>query len=192
MRNKKIVTVIAAVIIGALFGLIYKKYRDKNSVQVSPQELGTTGPLRVGMKFPTFDLLNVSNDQRQPLLDESTNGKIVIINFWASWCAPCVEEFPSLIKLASDYKDDLVVLAISMDSQKEEVDRFLKAYPEMKTVKNFKVLWDKGFKPPESLELDRLPETFVVSKSGVYIKQISGSVDWQSADAVAWLKSILK
>ncbi|MGZ5280537.1 MAG: TlpA family protein disulfide reductase, partial [Pseudobdellovibrionaceae bacterium] len=59
-------------------------------------------------------------------------GKVVIVSFWASWCAPCLEEFPSMIDLVEKMKGKVHLIAGSQDSAKEEIQAFLKSFPKSK------------------------------------------------------------
>lgn len=187
MKLSRIIIIFIVVVIAGGIGLWYQNYQKSQS----QTEATSSGPLRSGMKFPNITISHL-NGERFEILGPATQGRIVVVNFWASWCGPCVEEFPSLIRFAKENGKDVVVLAISMDSNKEDVERFLKAYPETKDTPNFKILWEKGFRAPDSLELDRLPETYILNQKGIYIKQVSGSVDWQSNEVKNWLSSVLQ
>lgn len=67
-----------------------------------------------------------------PLLEKETRqlhdfkGKIIVLNFWASWCVPCVVEFPQLLELAELESDNMVFIAVSVDQQKQNIDQFFK------------------------------------------------------------------
>src|SRR5690606_28857729 len=88
--------------------------------------------------------------------------KVVIINFWASWCAPCEREFPSMIRLLKEFPDDLVLLAFSHDKNMEDLESFTKAF-QVTDVPNFIVLWDKDRKLADEFGTKVLPESYLLS-----------------------------
>lgn len=101
-------------------------------------------------------------------------GNLVLVNLWATWCAPCVEELPSLIKLSKKIKK-LKVIIIS-DESKEAVQSFLSSFE--KPPKNFIV----GFHP-DALDIfstEALPETFIFNKEGFLIEKVIGPRDWNN------------
>jgi len=118
-------------------------------------------------------------------------GKLVVINFWASWCAPCIEEIPSLVKLAEHFKDRIEILAISGDEKIEDIHIFLKSFPVLKTP-NIKIIWDKDRRLNQLYGVQRLPESFVVRPSGKLEKKVIGSISWYSPDSVHYVESLLK
>lgn len=117
-------------------------------------------------------------------------GKVIVINFWASWCEPCIEEVPSLISLIEKMKGEAVLLAVSGDSDIQEVNSFLKAFPGLKN-KNIFVMWDENKKIIESYGVERLPETFIVGPDMKLVKKVVGSINWAHDDSVQYLKNIL-
>jgi cytochrome c biogenesis protein CcmG, thiol:disulfide interchange protein DsbE len=117
---------------------------------------------------------------------------IVIIHFWASWCAPCIHEFPDLIKLVKMSGDKIQVVAISEDSAEVEIVSFLKSFPEVKAVKNFNIVWDKNRDYMKMWNVGKLPESYIYGPDRKLAKQISGAVSWTSEDSLAYLKSIEK
>lgn len=104
-------------------------------------------------------------------------GKIVIINLWASWCAPCIQEMPSLGKLQQAYKDKgVVVLALSEDDTIAQAVNFFKNHPES----GLAPLLDKNHGVWLALQSRGLPTTMIVDKHGNAYKRIEGPVNWQS------------
>jgi thiol-disulfide isomerase/thioredoxin len=120
-------------------------------------------------------------------------GKILIVNFWASWCGPCVEEVPSLVKLSKAMPDRLRILAISSDTVLEDVHVFLKSFPEFQRP-GIDLVFDGG----QSLILTklfgvgRLPESFVFDGQGKMVRKVVGTIDWASEDAIGYLSEIAR
>ena len=119
------------------------------------------------------------------------SGKVVVLNFWASWCGPCVEEFPSLLRLAEEMKGKMILIAVSGDSSREEIDLF------MKQLKGWekpwvKVMWDQDRSLTQLYDVERLPESFVTDRNLHLVKKIIGSVDWYTPDSVQYVNEVLK
>jgi len=104
---------------------------------------------------------------------ESTKNKVVLINFWATWCPPCIAEMPSLEKLHNDYKDKIVFLFVSNEDN-EKTFKFVE-----KNKYTFKV-----YKPltqyPEVFNLSSIPRTFLIDKNGNIVIDKTGASNWNS------------
>lgn len=101
-------------------------------------------------------------------------GKYVILNFWATWCPPCVDEMPSYQKLAVEHPE-VIILAINFDEDEQTVRKFV----DEKHL-TFAVLLDKGGKVKDSYGVDGFPETFMINPDGKLVKKIlGGPIDWQ-------------
>ncbi len=115
----------------------------------------------------------LKSDANTSLDFKETKGKVVFINFWATWCPPCIAEMPSLQALYTDYNEKVVFLFVTSDDF-EIVEKF-KAKKEF----NFEV-----FKPlnqvPEVLTTTSIPRTFVINKYGDIVIDESGAIDWNS------------
>src|SRR5690242_10990380 len=83
---------------------------------------GGSRPTRIGSAAPDF---TIKDDVRSVSLHD-LKGKVVLLNFWATWCPPCVEEMPSLVALQTKMKDKVTVLAISVDVDEGAYKKFLK------------------------------------------------------------------
>jgi thiol-disulfide isomerase/thioredoxin len=93
------------------------------------------------------------------------SGKVIFLDFWASWCKPCKEEFPYLIKLYSDLNDSsFMVVAVNVDNDKEKLNNFIS---NLGTDVPFTVIFDKEGKLPELYKLDVMPTSFIIDKKGV-------------------------
>lgn len=179
----------AALIVGGLailVGVLAQVYRQKLSGEapgVIPAATVTINDLS-----PDFEAKTINGT---PLKLSQFKGKLVILNFWASWCGPCVEEVPSLIELMKEFPQDLELVAVSGDSSIEDIESFAKSFPEMKTAPNIHVVWDGEKKITDLYHIERLPESFMLGKDQHLMKRISGGINWHSQDAQAYIRSVL-
>ncbi|HXJ99656.1 MAG TPA: TlpA disulfide reductase family protein [Gelidibacter sp.] len=112
-------------------------------------------------------------------------GKVVLVNFWATWCPPCIAEMPSMEKLYKDYKDDVVFLLVSNETQ-EVVSKF-------KQKNNYDFLVHASISPnPELLEVSSIPRTFILDQQGHIVIDKTGAADWNSDKVRKLLDDLLK
>lgn len=117
-------------------------------------------------------------------------GKILLVNVWATWCAPCVKEFPSLKRLVEKFGGKLVVLAVSHDRDREDIDTFVKAFGGLP--ENFIIAWDEGKKTAKLLGTDALPETYILTPDQRLKRKVAGETAWDDPMAVAYFEGLLK
>ena len=115
-------------------------------------------------------------------------GKVVILSFWATWCEPCVEEFPSFIKLLDAFPEKVVVIAISHDDEAADVKQFVGAFEGFR--KNLILTMDKEKTLSRAFGVDRLPEGFIFDSQGKLRKKIIGIQDWATPNAIQFFKSL--
>jgi thiol-disulfide isomerase/thioredoxin len=116
-------------------------------------------------------------------------GHPVILNLWASWCTPCVQEMPSLIKAEQQYKDKgLVVLALSEDETQAESAKFFHDH----AITQLAPLFDGSHLVFMALKAPGLPVTLLIDKNGTPIRRIEGPVNWQTLDMQAALAEVMK
>jgi len=130
----------------------------------------------------------VSLDNQQLTL-ASLKGKVVLLNFWATWCPPCREEIPSMIKLNSFMAGKpFQMVCVSVDEGgKKAVEEYLK---------------NSGFSLPAYIDpsgqvsktygITGVPETFVIDKNGVIVKKVIGGLDWNSPEVISFLEGLMK
>lgn len=121
-------------------------------------------------------------------------GKWIVLDFWATWCTPCVVTFPSLMKFAAAYQDKVVVLALSSDRNIQQVKAFIaKQSPETRhnaEQANVLIAIDEGMHVTKDLYYtQKYPETILIDPELRIVKKLVGATDWQSAEITAWADS---
>ncbi len=112
-------------------------------------------------------------------------GKVVVLNFWATWCPPCVEEMPSLVSMQARLRDQVTVLAVSVDADQGAYDRFLKDHKiDLLTVR------DPDRKSSTLYGTILYPETYVIDSEGVLRRKFIGPVDWTSPEVLSYLQKL--
>ena len=108
-------------------------------------------------------------------------GQVVMVNFWATWCAPCVEELPTLQALKHTFSGQpFEILAINSGEDRERIHAFLAALP---TPVNFPVLLDPAMAVASAWNLLGLPTTVLIDKQGQQAARYTGSRDWDDASS---------
>ncbi len=136
-------------------------------------------PARIGSAAPDF---TVRDAQRSVTLSH-LKGQIVVLNFWATWCPPCVEEMPSLVQMQAKMKDKgITVLAISVDQDEDAYHRFLQDHGV-----NLLSVRDADQKSNDLYGTFKFPETYIIDRNGVVRRKFIGAVDWTEPDVIEYL-----
>lgn len=137
-----------------------------------PEQLGTRAPI-----------FSVSDGEHSVDL-KKLRGHVVLLNFWASWCAPCLEELPSLEDLQRDLPQ-VQIVAVSTDEDATAYQRFLKQHSvSLLTVR------DADQRSNAMYGTFRYPETYVIDKAGTIRRKFIGPQDWTSPEIVSYLKKL--
>jgi DsbE subfamily thiol:disulfide oxidoreductase len=114
-------------------------------------------------------------------------GKVVLLNFWATWCPPCRQEIPSLVMLQRKFADKgLAVVAVSVDKNADDVISFAREYDL-----SFQILHDPDAAVSQEYGVYKYPETFLIDRSGVIRQHLIGAVNWMSAPALQGIERML-
>ncbi|MDC1139490.1 TlpA disulfide reductase family protein [Candidatus Pelagibacter sp.] len=125
-------------------------------------------------------------NQKEVNLDDF-KGKLIILNFWATWCAPCKEEMPSLDILQSNSNfSNLKIFPINIDKEdKSKSELFFKEL----NIKNLDIYFDAPITLAKKFSLRGIPTTILFNKQGKEFARIMGSIDFNNEEFVNWLKS---
>jgi thiol-disulfide isomerase/thioredoxin len=138
-----ILCVILALLIGSFFSCVY---RPKTAV-----DIGQTAP---SFKLPDLDGREISL--------EEFKGKIILLDFWATWCSPCRMTMPVIENLSKEYPDDMVILAVNMQEKKETIEK----YAFEQAIKS-RILLDKEGTVSATYGAYAIPMQFLIDRSGI-------------------------
>ena len=139
-----------------------------------------------GVKQPlAFDLLDMSGRRVQR---SDFKGKVTVVNFWATWCPPCVEEIPMLNRLREKMQgENFELLSVNFGQSKDVIQEFMD-----KVHVDFPVLLDEGGRMAGDWNTIVLPSTFVIGPDGKFAYAVNAAIEWDSAEVVAALKELTK
>jgi cytochrome c biogenesis protein CcmG, thiol:disulfide interchange protein DsbE len=135
-----------------------------------------------GDQAPQF---SINTDNGRTVSLPNFGGKVLVLNFWASWCGPCIEETPSLTEFAQAYQQKgVVVLGVSVDQNDKAYRAFLQKYaPGFLTVRDLKLHEDYG--------TFMYPETYIIDSQGKVRMKIAEAADWTSPRLTQIVNSLL-
>jgi cytochrome c biogenesis protein CcmG/thiol:disulfide interchange protein DsbE len=143
---------------------------------------GGSRPPRIGTQAPDF---TVKDTDRSVSLSQ-LHGQVVVLNFWATWCPPCVDEMPSLVQLQQKMKDKgVTVLGVSVDADESAYRRFLKDHGI-----SFLTVRDPDQKSNNLYGTFKFPETYIIDRNGVVRRKFIGAVDWNQPEVVDFLSKL--
>ena len=142
--------------------------------------------LKVGRPAPNFEFPGLDG-QIVSLSDH--RGKVVLVNIWATWCPPCIDEMPSMEKLYNELQgENFEILAVSIDTQGlEAVAPFMKAYKL-----TFPALIDSEGTIKNLYKATGVPESFIIDKQGILIKKIIGPIDWATPEIFRYFRDLIQ
>ena len=136
--------------------------------------------------MPDLEFLDADN---KPVRLADFTGQARLINLWATWCAPCVKEMPSLDRLQANMpRDRFTILPISLDGPtKAKVAPFYKE----RDLSNLPIFYDKGRKAMSTLGVTLLPTSILVDPAGLELGRIEGDADWDTLEGLALMRAAM-
>jgi peroxiredoxin len=137
-------------------------------------------------RAPAADFTAARLDGTQARLGD-LRGKVVFLNFWATWCPPCQDEMPSMEALYQQFRGkDLEFLAVDIQEDKDEVAAFMKEYGL-----TFPAALDSTGRISDQYGIRGIPATFIIDREGGVIAAVVGSRDWNTPEVAAALEALI-
>ena len=141
-----------------------------------------TAPKGIGRAAPDFRL----RDDSSTISLRQYRGQVVVLNFWASWCPPCIDETPSLVSMQQRLKaKGITVVGISADEDEQAYHRFIREYGI-----NFATVRDPSARVQHLYGTIKIPETYIIDRNGVLRRKFVSEVDWNSPEVLHYLSTM--
>ena len=181
--NKK--WILNGVFILAALVLLFTPVGFKVKVFASKLLSSSAAMVKEGMKVPLDSYQwKLTDLENRSFNLEDQRGRIVLVNFWATWCPPCVAEMPSMQDLYNDYGDKVTFMFVTSDDR-QKVLNFLKR-------KNLDLpVYYPASETPKTLKSKLLPTTYIIDKEGKIVVAETGAADWNSIETRGLIDDLL-
>ncbi len=143
--------------------------------------------LIINKELKKYENLSFLDDQNNQINLDDLNGNLILLNFWATWCAPCKEEMPSLERLQLNKNlDNLKIFPINIG--KENLKKAFKFFEDLE-IKNLNIYFDNPTTLAKTFNLRGVPTTILINKDGFEFARIMGSIDFDDKFFIKWLSS---
>lgn len=166
-----------------------------------PKKMDGPAPQKAGLRLDPSSWRSVPPVELTRLDGKKTDladfkGKVVLLNFWATWCPVCIKDFPVMKEAVEKYNGQVVIVALSNDDTLKEVNDFLKTYEKMYGEKlingPLEVYWDEDREITSNVfNTARFPETIIISKDSRMVEKYIGEVAWESARVQELLTALI-
>jgi DsbE subfamily thiol:disulfide oxidoreductase len=183
MQSRK--SCLSAFLIGAALGLNFPlQAQTTRSASINYKVIPNLEEVKDHPAAPDFTLVNPDNKK---ISLKDFRGKLVFLNFWASWCAPCRDEMPAMERLFQEFKDKgFVILAVSVKDSRTEALAFVK---ELKL--SYPIALDPEGKVGQDYGAWGLPATYLIDAKGIILARAWGPADWYGAAARQLIGNLL-
>ncbi len=173
MSNSRVDRILQALLAVSVAGFVFLLYSTIHEQVVN-----------VGDTAPNF---TITANNGRPISPTNFGGKLLLLNFWATWCPPCVNEVPSLDQLQRKFRDKgLVVLGVSVDKEES-------AYKEF--VNRFNIAYLTARDPDQNINHNygtvQFPETYVINAQGKVVGKIISETNWMGDKMINYVQSLL-
>ena len=143
--------------------------------------------LSINKELKKYEELTFIDDKKNLLNLTDYKGNLILLNFWATWCAPCKEEMPSLDRLVENNNlNNLIIFPINVGQ--DNTQKALNFFKDLK-IKNLELFFDNPVTLAKKFNLRGIPTSILINKEGFEFARIVGSIDFEDKKFVEWLTS---
>ena len=150
-------------------------------------EISNIKNLVINKELKKYEDLTFLDSTKKQINLEDFKGNLILLNFWATWCAPCKEEMPSLDLLKNNsYLDNLKIFPINVGQENEE--KAIDFFNDLK-IKNLDTYFDSSITLAKKFSLRGIPTTILLNKEGLEFARIIGSINFENEQFIRWLSN---
>ena len=150
-------------------------------------EISNIKNLVINKELKKYEDLTFLDSTKKQINLEDFKGNLILLNFWATWCAPCKEEMTSLDLLKNNsYLDNLKIFPINVGQENEE--KAIDFFNELK-IKNLDTYFDSSITLAKKFSLRGIPTTILLNKDGLEFARIIGSINFENEQFIRWLSN---
>tara|TARA_Y100000741_G_scaffold287545_1_gene227521 strand:+ start:390 stop:899 length:510 start_codon:yes stop_codon:yes gene_type:complete len=150
-------------------------------------EISNIKNLVINKELKKYEDLTFLDSTKKQINLEDFKGNLILLNFWATWCAPCKEEMPSLDLLKNNsYLDNLKIFPINVGQENEE--KAIDFFNDLK-IKNLDTYFDSSITLAKKFSLRGIPTTILLNKDGLEFARIVGSINFENEQFIRWLSN---
>jgi len=150
-------------------------------------EISNIKNLVINKELKKYEDLTFLDSTKKQINLEDFKGNLILLNFWATWCAPCKEEMPSLDLLKNNsYLDNLKIFPINVGQENEE--KAIDFFNDLK-IKNLDTYFDSSITLAKKFSLRGIPTTILLNKDGLEFARIIGSINFENEQFIRWLSN---
>ena len=143
--------------------------------------------MKINKDLKKYQDLTFLDDKNNQIDLNDYKGNLILLNFWATWCAPCKEEMPSLDLLKNNsYLDNLKIFPINVGQENEE--KAIDFFNDLK-IKNLDTYFDSSITLAKKFSLRGIPTTILLNKDGLEFARIIGSINFENEQFIRWLSN---
>jgi len=172
-----------------LTSLTFKFYNNKNNDLISEFLKNELEDFELSKEKKNISNLIFKDHKEKEISFSDFKGKILLVNFWATWCAPCIKEMPSLDRLESKINGNFDVIAISVD--RDGVEKVTDFFDENK-ISNLEKFFDIKNSLAKEMNLYGVPTSFFVNKEGDLIGYYQGDMEWDNDTVINFINYLIK
>ena len=172
-----------------LTSLSFKSYNNKDNDLISEFLKNELVDFELSKEKKNISNLTFKDHKEKEISFSDFKGKILLVNFWATWCAPCIKEMPSLDRLESKINGNFDVIAISVD--RDGVEKVTDFFDENK-ISNLEKFFDIKNSLAKEMNLYGVPTSFFVNKEGDLIGYYQGDMEWDNDTVINFINYLIK
>ena len=172
-----------------LTSLSFKSYNNKDNDLISEFLKNELEDFELSKEKKNISNLTFKDHKEKEISFSDFKGKILLVNFWATWCAPCIKEMPSLDRLETKINGDFDVIAISVD--RDGVEKVTDFFDENK-ISNLEKFFDIKNSLAKEMNLYGVPTSFFINKEGDLIGYYHGDMEWDNDTVINFINYLIK